>query len=45
MKPFYVLGIDRKTYGETACALKRTHKQYLRAHRLGKFAKKTNNKH
>ena len=30
----------KKNYGETVCAGRRTRMQYLRKHKLGKFAKK-----
>ena len=30
----------KKSYGETVCAGRRTRMQYLRNHKLGKFAKK-----
>ena len=30
----------KKSYGETVCAGRRTRMQYLRKHKLGKFAKK-----
>ena len=31
---------NKKNYGETVCAGRRTRMQYLRKHKLGKFAKK-----
>ena len=31
---------SKKNYGETVCAGRRTRMQYLRKHKLGKFAKK-----
>ena len=31
---------NKKNYGETVCAGRRTRMQYLRKNRLGKFAKK-----
>ena len=31
---------NKKNYGETVCAGRRTRMQYLRKHKFGKFAKK-----
>ena len=31
---------NKKNYGETVCAGRRTRMQYMRKHNLGKFAKK-----
>ena len=36
----YSSGIEPKDYGEIIASRKRTHKQYLRKHHLGKFRKK-----
>lgn len=40
MRNLSYFALNKKNYGETVCAGRRTRMQYLRKHKLGKFAKK-----
>ena len=40
MRNMSFFAANKKNYGETVCAGRRTRMQYLRKHKLGKFAKK-----
>ena len=40
MRNMSFFAANKKNYGETVCAGRRTRMQYLRKNRLGKFAKK-----